>query len=76
MAKELDYTLSQNFKNATNYFIYGSKDYFIDESKVEELKAEFKAKKLKMNIFTFEGKHQIHQDALDFILQNKQNNEL
>lgn len=75
LAKELDYSLSQNFKNTSNYFIYGTKDFFIEPSKVEELKSNFKAKNLKLNIFTFEGKHQIHKDALDFIQQNKQNNE-
>lgn len=71
LAKECSYSKSKNFTDAKNYFIYGSKDFFISESKVLEFKNDFLDKNLNLNIFTFEGKHQIHQDALTFITKNK-----
>lgn len=71
LAKEFDYSKSKNFKSAKNYFIYGSKDFFINESKVLSLKKYFSENKLNLNIFTFEGKHQINEDALAYILKNK-----
>lgn len=75
LAKECQYENAINFKEAKNYFIYGSKDFFVKESKVLALKDEFLVKNINLNIFTFEGKHQIHNDALTFINnKTKQNN--
>lgn len=74
-AKELDFSNSKNFRNAKNYYIYGTQDFFVQEVKVFEFKSDFSTKNLNLNIFTFDGKHQIHQDAIDFIQQKSQSNE-
>lgn len=71
LAQELDYSSSENFKRAKNYFLYGSKDFFVKESKVLSIKNDFSQKKLNLNIFTFVGKHEIHSDALAFITKTK-----
>lgn len=70
LAHELDFSKSENFRNAKNYYIYGTKDFFIDTTKLNRLKDNFSEKNLYLNIFTFDGKHQIHQDAVSFISNN------
>lgn len=69
LAKECDYSKSHNFSNAKNFYLYGNKDFFIDESKVQALKKVFLDKKLNLYIFTYQGKHKIDKEALTFIIK-------
>ena len=71
LAKELKFSESANYRNASLYYLYGNQDFFIKDNFVLKLQEDFENQKLNLTTFTFNGKHQIHKDALNFIKQTK-----
>ncbi|MGB1017517.1 MAG: alpha/beta hydrolase [Chitinophagales bacterium] len=69
IATDLNYASSKQYINANLYFIYGDNDFFIKQKDADALLFFFKKNNLKLNIFTFEGKHIITETALNYIIK-------
>ncbi|MCB9224706.1 MAG: alpha/beta fold hydrolase [Crocinitomicaceae bacterium] len=63
---EKEYTIK--FRDSKNYFVFGKSDEYYTQDNIKEHHEELEALKIPIEMITFDGNHNIHDETLLYIL--------
>jgi predicted esterase len=68
---DMDKEYTPKFNSSSNYFVFGTNDEYYSKEIVDEHFIEMQKIKLKFQMLTFDGRHDIHTETLISVLNNE-----